>query len=72
MLVAIGDSRSHLSSSDNGEDGEDEDVEETELDKLSEDDEPGWVMGTIGKTVQQHRESFRQKQIKLNDLTQPV
>jgi hypothetical protein len=52
MLVAIGDSLSHLSSSDDGEDGEDEDEEETEPDKLSEDDEPGWVMGTIGNTVQ--------------------
>jgi len=27
--------------------GEDEDDEETEQGKLNEDDEPGWVMGTI-------------------------
>jgi hypothetical protein len=37
---------------------------------LSEDDEPGWVMGTITKTVQQHMERFRQKQMKIDELTQ--
>jgi len=70
MMAAIGDSLSDLASSDDGEDGEDED-EETEQDKLSEDDEPGWVMCTITKTVQQRMESFRQKQMKLDELTQP-
>jgi len=70
MMAAIGDSLSDLASSDDGEDGEDED-EETELGNLSEDDEPGWVMGTISKTVQQRMESFRQKQTKLDELTQP-
>ena len=70
MMADIGDSLSDLASSDDGEDGEDED-EETELGKLSEDDEPGWVMGTISKTVQQRIESFRQKQMKLDELTQP-
>jgi len=63
MLIAIGDSLSDLASSDDGEDGEDEDDEETELGKLSDDDKPGWVMGTITKTVQQRMESFRQKQM---------
>jgi hypothetical protein len=38
---------------------------------LSEDDEPGWVMGTITKTVRQGMERFRQKQMKLDELTQP-
>jgi len=71
MLVAIGDSLSNLPSSDNGENGEDEDDEETEQGKLSDDDEPGWVMGTITKTVQLFMESFRQKQMKLDQLTQP-
>jgi len=51
MLVAIVDSLSDLASSDDGEDGEDEDDEETEQGKLSDDDEPSWVMGTINKTV---------------------
>jgi len=52
MLIAIGDSLSDLACSDDGEDGEDEDDEETVMGKLSEDDEPGWVMGTITQTVQ--------------------
>jgi len=70
MIAAIGDSLSDLASSDDGEDGEDED-EETELGKLSEDDKPGWVMGTISKMVQQRMENFRQKQMKPDELTQP-
>ena len=71
ILVAIGDSLSDLASSDNGEDEEDEDDEETEQGKLSDDDEPGWVMGTITNTVQQCMQSIRQKQMKLDELTQP-
>jgi len=71
MLVAIGDSLSDLASSDDGEDREDEDDEETEQGKLSEDDEPGWLMGTITKAVQQRMERFRPKQMKLDELTQP-
>jgi hypothetical protein len=71
MLVAIGDSRSDLASSNDGEDGEEEDDEETEHGNLSKDDEPGWVKGTITKTVQQCMERFRQRQIKLDELTQP-
>jgi len=46
MLIAIGDSLSDLASSDDGEDGEDQDDEETEKGKLSEDNEPGWVMAS--------------------------
>jgi len=53
------------------EDAEEEDHEETEQGKLSEDDEPGWVIGTITRTVQQRMERFRQKQMKLDELTQP-
>jgi len=70
MMVAIADSLSDLASSDDGEDGEIEE-EETEQGKQSEDDEPSWVMGTITKTVQQRMEKFRQKQMKLDELTQP-
>ena len=69
MLVATGGSLSELASSDDGDDGEDEDDEETEHGKLSDDDEPSWVMGTITKTVQQRMESFQQKQMKLDELT---
>ena len=71
MLVAIGDSLSDLASSDHGQDGEAKDDEETEQGTLSDDDEPGRVMGTITKTVQQSMQSFRPKQMKLNELTQP-
>jgi hypothetical protein len=70
-LVAIRDSLSDLASSDDGEDGEEEDHEETEQGNLSEDDKPGWVMGTITKTVKQRMERFRQNQMKLDELTQP-
>jgi len=59
MLNPVGDSLSDLGISDDEEDGEDEDDEEdTELGKLSEDDEPGWVMGTISKMVQHCMECF--------------
>jgi len=51
MMAAIGDSLSDIASSNDGEDGEDQN-DETELGKLREDDEPGWVKGTISKTVQ--------------------
>jgi hypothetical protein len=70
MMVAIGDSVSDLATSDIGDDGEYEDDTETELGKPSEDDERGWVMGTINKTVQQRMERFPQKQMKLHELTQ--
>jgi len=39
--------------------------------RLSEDDKPGWVMGTITKTVQQRMERFHQQQMKLDELAQP-
>jgi hypothetical protein len=71
MVAAIGDSLSDLASSNDGEDGEDEDDEETEQGKLSEDDEPGWVMGKITKMVLQCRERFQLKQMKLEELTRP-
>ena len=71
MMVAIGDGLSDLASSNYGEDGDDEDDEETEQGQLSEDDEPGWVIGTMTKMVQQRLERFRQKMMKLDELTQP-
>ena len=73
MLNAIGDSLSDLASSDDEEDGEDWDDEEEDAagGKLSEDDEPGWVMGTISKTVEHRMERFLQKQMKLDKLMQP-
>jgi len=73
MLNAIGDSLSAVASSKEEEDGDDEDdgEEDTELGKLSEDDEPGWVMGTISNTVQHGMESDRQNQRRVDDLTRP-
>jgi len=73
MLNAIGDSLSNLASSEDEEDEEDEDddEEDTELGKLSEDEHPGWVMGTISKTVQHRTDSFRKKHMRLDELTQP-
>ena len=70
-MVAIGDSLSNITSSDNAEDGEDEDDEQTEQGKLSEDDKPGWVMGTKSHTVQHHIKRFLHNKMKLDELTQP-
>ena len=71
MPNASGDILSDLAISDDEEDGDDdEDEEDTELGKLSEDDEPGWVMGTISKTVPHRMDSFQQNQIRLDKLTQ--
>jgi len=56
MLVAIGDCLCDLVCSDDGEDGEEEDDEDSQQGNLSEDEEPGWVMGTITKPVQQGME----------------
>jgi len=72
MLDAIGDSLSDLASPEDEEHGEDndDDREVAELGKLSEHDEPGWVMGTISKTVQHCMEIFRQKQKRLDKLMQ--
>ena len=74
MLNAIGDSLSYLATCDDSEDVEDEhddDDEETEQGKPSQDDEPGWVVGIISKMVQRRMERFWQKQMKLDELTQP-
>ena len=70
MMIAIGDSLSDLASSDDDNAGDVEVNEDTELGNLREDDEHGWVMGTISKMVQQHTEWFRQKQMKFNTMTQ--
>jgi len=70
IFVAIEDSLSDIPSSNNGEDTDDEDHGVIEQGQLSEDDKPSWVMGTITKIVQQRMERFRQKQMKLDKLTQ--
>jgi len=71
MMVALGDSQSDLSSSDDGEDREHEHDEETVQGRLREDDEPGLVMGTISEMVQHCIERCQQKQMKLDELAHP-
>jgi hypothetical protein len=73
MLNVTTDSLSDLASSNDDQHGDDvdDDEEHTDLGKLSDDDEPGWVMGTITKMVECSMVSFRQKQIRLEELTQP-
>jgi len=68
MLDAIRDSLRNLASLDDEEDGQNK--EDTMQGKLSKDDEPGWVMSTITKTVQQGMQRFRQKQMKHDEMTQ--
>jgi hypothetical protein len=72
MLNAIGDSLNNLARSEDVQDGEEnvDDEEDTDLGRLSDDDEPGWVMGTISKMVQHRMGSFRPTQIRLDELTQ--
>jgi hypothetical protein len=72
MLNTIKDSLSDLAHSEDAGDGEDEDddEEDTGLGGVSEDDKPGWVMGTSSKTVQYCMGCFRQMQMKLDQLMQ--
>jgi hypothetical protein len=73
MLNAIRDNLNDLLSSEDKEDGEDEDgdKEDTGHGKMSEDDEPGWVMGTISKTVQHCMESIQSKEMRHDEPMQP-
>jgi hypothetical protein len=73
MLDAVEDSLSDLAISDEEQDGEDhcDDDNATEFGKLSDDDEPCWVMGKIPKAVQHCVVGFRQKQMRYNKLTKP-
>jgi hypothetical protein len=72
MLNAVSNSLSDLASSNDKEDGEDQQAhhEDTELCKMSKDDEPRSVMGKISNRGQSSKESFCQKLISLDDLTQ--
>jgi hypothetical protein len=60
ILNAIWNCLSDLASSDDEQDGDniENNKEDTVLGKLSDDDEPGWAMGTTSNTVQHHIESF--------------
>jgi len=63
MLNAIGESLRNLPSCNDRDKCGDEDDDESDpaRGKLSKDDEPGWVMGTISGTVQYRMERFRLK-----------
>jgi hypothetical protein len=54
MIVAIGDSLTDIASSNSGECAQDEDDEEPKLGRLSDVDEPAWVICTTSKIVQLH------------------
>jgi len=61
ILNANGDSLCDLASFNDEQDQEDkeDDEDDTKLGKLSDNDEPGWVMSTFSKTVKHHIQSFR-------------
>ena len=70
ILNAIRDSLSDLETSNNEVDGDDKDYyeQDSDLGNLNEDEEPGWVMGTISKMLQQCLNIFQQKQIRPDKL----
>jgi hypothetical protein len=70
MMIAIGDSLSNLTGSDDEPDGGDDDNSDSECGKLGEDDTPSWVVDTISKTVQQCMERLWQKSKQLDKITQ--
>jgi hypothetical protein len=61
MFNAFGDSLSNLAFSNNEDNGDYmlNNVDDTELGMLSDDGKPGWVKGTIAKTVLHHQESVQ-------------
>jgi len=73
MLNAIRDSLSDRAKCNNEEDGEHDEFDEknTGPDKLSEEDDPLWVMGAISKSVLLGMERFWPRLIKFDDLAKP-
>lgn len=73
-MNVVGNSLSNHARSDDSEKGEDEDDDEeySEPDKLFKDEIPGSVMIKISNTVQHPTQRFRQKQMMLEELIQPV
>jgi hypothetical protein len=71
LMVAIRESLSDIASSEDRDNVEEKDDEQTEQGKLSEDDELGWVMGTISKTVEQCMEWFQEKRMRQDELIKP-
>lgn len=71
MTIAYGHGLSDPGSTDDEKHGDATDDADTELGKRSEDDEAGWVVGTISHMVWQRVQRFQQKQMKLDSLTLP-
>lgn len=73
MFNGIADCLSNVTCSENEEDGEDEahDEDDTEVVQLSEDHQPGWMMGKISKPVQHLMEKCQQKQMRADKVMQP-
>jgi len=70
-MNTIGESLSYLARSNEEEDWDNEDDDEdADLGKLSDDDQPGWVMDTMFKIVLHRIDRFRQKQLRHEKLTQ--
>lgn len=71
LMNTIGESLSYLARSNEEEDWDNEDDDEdADLGKLSDDDQPGWVMDTMFKIVLHRIDRFRQKQLRHEKLTQ--
>ena len=70
MMVTTSESLCDVSSFDKGEIWESQNVEVIMQGKPSDNNEPGRVMGTITKPVQQGLDRVRQKQMKHDELTQ--
>jgi hypothetical protein len=73
ILNAIRDSLCNHTISDDEQYREDmqDDQDVTEVGRLTEDNESRCLMSTISKTVQHSMENFRQKQIRIDNLTYP-
>lgn len=72
ILNEFGDSKRDLPGLENREDGEcsDEDEDDIVMCKLSEDDRPCQVLGTISRTIPHHLHRFQRMQIKIYMLVQ--
>ena len=66
VIITIQHTLSDLATSDNGEHGEDLDVKKTAQSLVSDNEEPGWVIGTLTRIAQQALRRFLRMQIKLD------
>lgn len=71
MIITIQYTFSDLPTSNNGKHGEPSDVNKPAQSMVSNDEEPGWVIGTYTKIEQQALQRFLQMQMKLDKLSDP-